>query len=123
MAKIIVVSASNVQLIAVEHLLKMVNHEVATYDSVYEMESNLKAENPDLILMDIVMSVKNGYQLCRQLKEDDRYMRIPIILCAEAQDVRETEKFWSKQMGANGFLQKPIKTEDLFKAVDRLLSR
>ena len=92
----------------------MLVHE--NYD-LYECFSGQKALafvhsiNPDLILLDILMPVVDGFEVCRQLKQDDRTKAIPIIMVT-ALDEKENRKK-AMELGADDFLNKPIDYMDL----------
>ena len=58
-------------------------------------------------------------QACRDLKNDDRTKNVPIVLCTSKGN--ESDKFWGQQQGANGYVTKPFKAEDLLAAVKRAL--
>lgn len=71
-----------------------------------------KAEQPDLILMDIVMPRLNGFQATRQIRKNESTAHIPIIIISGEQQA--TEQFWGKRVGANGFLTKPVNRGHFF---------
>jgi DNA-binding response OmpR family regulator len=78
-----------------------------------------KKEDPDLILMDIMMPKINGYQVCRLLKSDENYKHIPIIMLS-AKD-QESDKFWGKESGADDYVTKPFNVEKLFQKIQGYL--
>ena len=120
MSKIVVVDDSPAELQLIEHYLKSANHTVVSYPSSEKLEDKLVADQPDLIVMDIIMPGRNGFQACRDLKNDDRFKKIPIILCSSKG--QESDKFWGTQQGANGYVVKPFKPEDLLAAVKKVLN-
>ena len=80
-------------------------------------EALLKArrENPDLILLDIMLPKMNGYQVCRFLKSEEQHKHIPIImLTAKAQ---ESDKFWGMETGADDYVTKPFELEKLIQKI------
>lgn len=74
-----------------------------------------KRENPDLILLDIMMPKINGYQVCRQLKSDENYKHIPIIMLTAK--VQESDRFWGKESGADDYVTKPFEMEKLIQKI------
>lgn len=73
---------------------------------------------PDIILLDLMLPVLDGYQVLKLLKADKRYRHIPIVVItarAEAQDCA-----LAQECGANGFLVKPLKIEALFAQIHAL---
>lgn len=65
-----------------------------------------KHEQPDLILMDVVMPGINGFQATRTLNRDDTTRHIPVILCTTKNE--ETDKIWGMRQGAQDYVTKPI---------------
>ena len=103
----------------IESYLKAASHTVVSFPNTDKLEDKIAAEKPDLIVMDVVMPGRNGFQACRDLKNDDRFKGIPIVLCTSKG--QESDKFWGQQQGANGHVVKPFKSEDLLAAVKRAL--
>ena len=119
MSKIVVVDDSYAELQMIEGCLKGANHTVVSYPSSDKLEDKVAIEKPDLIVLDVVMPGRNGFQACRDLKNDDRCKNIPIILCTSKGN--ESDKFWGQQQGANGYIVKPFKAEELLSAVKKVM--
>jgi DNA-binding response OmpR family regulator len=119
MSKIVVVDDSYAELQVIEGVLKGANHTVVSFPNTEKLEDKVISEKPDLIVMDVVMPGRNGFQACRDLKNDDRTKSIPIILCTSKGN--ESDKFWGQQQGANAHIVKPFKGEELLAAVKRVL--
>ena len=119
MSKIMIVDDSYAELQLIEAYLKAAQHSVVSFSNTDRLEDKVAAEKPDLIVMDVVMPGRNGFQACRDLKNDDRFKGIPIVLCTSKGN--ESDKFWGQQQGANGHVVKPFKSEELLQAVKRAL--
>ena len=91
-----------------------------SYPSTEKLEEKLLIERPDAIVLDVVMPGRNGFQACRDLKADDRFKGIPVVLCTSKG--QESDKFWGQQQGANAYLVKPFKGEDLVATVKKVLN-
>lgn len=77
------------------------------------------AQNPDLILLDLMLPKVEGYKVCQQLKSDEKYKRIPIaILTARAS---EKEKKLGYECGAEAYIAKPFEPEELMDKIKELL--
>lgn len=120
MSKIVVVDDSNADMQLIASYLKTANHTVVSYNSAEKLEERLVIDRPDLILLDVVMPGRNGYQACRDLKNDDRFKQIPVVLCTSKN--QESDRFWGEQQGANGYVTKPFKAEELLAAVKKALA-
>jgi len=68
-------------------------------------------EPPDLILLDILMPVMDGYEVCRQLKTEEKTSHIPIIFLSALDDVRDKVKGF--QVGCVDFISKPFQPEEV----------
>lgn len=83
-----------------------------------------KEENPDLIILDVIMPVKDGFTAAEQLKKDPELSEIPIImLTSYAERKSETNIPVSKGMmlEAEDYVEKPVKPDELLKRVEALL--
>jgi len=77
---------------------------------------------PDLVLADIFMPVRNGYEVCEFLKQDSRYSHIPVVLLAGAFDPFDERE--AQRVGADGVLKKPFVPPDpLVALVKELLAK
>lgn len=82
------------------------------------LESAL-ALQPKLIILDVVMPRMNGYQTARALKQNPATAAIPILMVTTKQE--PADQFWSSQVGADGFLTKPVDIAELIKVVGSLV--
>ena len=77
-------------------------------------------ENPDLIVLDVILPKKNGFQVCRQLKASPETQKIKILmLTSKSQD---SDRFWGLKQGADKYMTKPFDDNDLAVNVAKLLS-
>ena len=76
-------------------------------------------ERPDLIVLDVILPKKNGFQVCRQLKTspDTQDIRI-LLLTSKSQD---SDRFWGLKQGADEYMTKPFEDEELLANVAKLL--
>jgi len=74
------------------------------------------SENPDVILLDIVMPVIDGLEVCRKLKQDDRISHIPVIMLTALKTDRRT-RVKALEAGAESFLAKPLDEVELIAQV------
>jgi len=79
---------------------------------------------PDLILLDLKMPRINGYHLFAQLKSDEKYKEIPIIIITGlTQDSEHDDEEWARRMDAEGFVTKPFDLEELARRIKELTSK
>jgi twitching motility two-component system response regulator PilH len=93
-------------------------YQVVTADSGEDAIVKAKTEQPDLILMDVVMPGLNGYQATRTITRDDATKHIPVIMCTSK--TAETDKIWGMRQGANDYLTKPIDSGQLLAKISQL---
>lgn len=119
MKKILIVDDSPAEVKLMQAVLDRAGYSsVATYDPM-RIEQMIDVERPNLILMDVVMPQRNGFQACRELKGHAEYSRIPVVLVSSKST--ESDKFWAKQQGADGYVTKPFTTEELLGTVQRFM--
>lgn len=75
------------------------------------------SQNPQLVILDIIMPVRSGFQVCKKLKEDDRYKKIPVFVLS-ALPVDQQKK---GAPGADAYMTKPYKARELLDTIDGLL--
>lgn len=70
---------------------------------------------PDLILLDVILPQKNGFQVCRQLKSSPETQKIKIILVTSKS--QDSDRFWGIKQGADGYLAKPYTESELHELI------
>ena len=78
------------------------------------------SEQPDVILMDVVMPGINGFQATRQITRADETSHIPVVIVSSKD--QDADKVWGQRQGACGYLTKPVDDRTLISAVNGLLS-
>jgi len=117
--RVMVVDDNPDNMMLMRDLLSSRGYEVIAAPHAEEAERHMRFDQPDLILLDVVMPGKSGYELCREIKEDPQTRLIPVVLITGLTD-RE-DKVRGIEAGADDFLNKPIFPEELFARVKSLL--
>ncbi|MEY4730337.1 MAG: hypothetical protein RL020_1495 [Pseudomonadota bacterium] len=109
--KILIVDDSETERAYLHEILAKKGFNVILAKSGEEGVEKSKTENPDLIIMDVIMPGLNGFQATRTITRDDATKHIPIIICTTKG--QETDKVWGMRQGAVEYMVKPIKEADL----------
>jgi two-component system, OmpR family, alkaline phosphatase synthesis response regulator PhoP len=80
-----------------------------------------RKENPDLILLDIMLPKLDGYKVCRLLKFDEQYKHTPILMMTAK--TQEKDKLMGKETGADEYITKPFDIDELLGKVKAYLSK
>jgi len=100
--------------------LQKVGIDVSVALSGEEALSKIQQNSPDLIVLDIVLPGRSGFEICRELKGSESTSQIPIILCSTKGT--EIDKFWGMKQGADAYILKPIDQEELVGKVKELIA-
>ncbi len=113
--KILIVDDDPALTVLVEKCLQKNGYEVtAVTEAVDGLEHAMK-KDPDLIILDVMMPIINGFNFCRLLKQDEDKKNIPIILLTARDQIKDIEI--GLEMGAEAYLVKPLNTVELLKTI------
>jgi twitching motility two-component system response regulator PilH len=104
MSTILVVDDSPTTLKLVSKALATAGHHIITASDGEEAVAKATSAHPDLVVLDVIMPHKNGYQVCRQLKNDP-----------------QADCLWGMHQGADAYLAKPFHEAELLATVARFL--
>ena len=116
--KVLVVDDSKTELVFLTDLLQKNGFSVKTAENAEDAMRRLEEEQPDLILMDIVMPGQNGFQLTRAIARNPQYASVPIIMCTSKN--QETDRVWGMRQGARDYIVKPIVAAELMAKISAL---
>jgi len=119
--KILIVDDSKAETRLMQAYLEQVGYWVVSETDATRLEERLDVERPSLILLDVVMPDRNGFQACRELKAQPAYADIPVVMVTSKST--ESDQFWGRQQGAEGYVVKPFTREQLIAEVNRVLNR
>jgi twitching motility two-component system response regulator PilH len=115
--KVLIVDDSPSQVKLIQGYLEHEGYRLVGINDPERVEEAIAIERPCVILLDVVMPKKNGFQVCRELKNHAEFNAIPVILVTSKNT--ESDKFWGQQQGADGYVTKPFTREELLRAVRR----
>ena len=102
-----------------EHHIPSRRHEVLTAVDGEEALRRVAEDKPPLVLLDIILPKRNGYQVLRELKSGDRSKGPKVILVSSKN--QESDQHWGLKQGADDYVTKPFQEKTLLDAVTRHL--
>ncbi|MGH8383690.1 twitching motility response regulator PilH [Pseudomonas sp.] len=119
MARVLIVDDSPTEMYKLTGMLEKHGHQVLKAENGADGVALARQEQPDAVLMDIVMPGVNGFQATRQLSKTPETAHIPVIIVTTKD--QETDKVWGKRQGASDYLTKPVDEETLIKVLNGVL--
>lgn len=117
--KILIVDDEPNIVTALEYLLQKSGYEVLLAQDGEAALAQVEQHVPDLLLLDVMMSVKSGYEVCQRMRERADWQHIKIIMLSAKG--REAEVNKGLSMGADFYVTKPFSNKDLVAKIDELL--
>lgn len=116
--KVLVVDDSQAEIRLMQSMLQQGGFYTVGISDPTKIEETIEEERPNVILLDVVMPQRNGFQVCRDLKSHEPYSKIPVILVTSK--TAPSDRYWGEQQGANGYVAKPFTPDELISAIKRL---
>ncbi len=117
--KVLIVDDEPNILLSVEFLMQREGHEVVTARDGQEAVELLAAAKPDLMILDVMMPRKNGFEVCSEVRADPAFADMPILMLTAKG--REAEVKKGESLGADAYITKPFSTHELVAKVQALL--
>ncbi len=119
MAKVMVVDDSYSEIQMMESLLKGAGFQVVTLSDPAQAEARVAAEKPDVLLLDVVMPKRNGYEVLRALRRQDDTKGVPVVMVTSKD--QESDRAWGLRQGASEYVTKPFTGDQLLGAVRKVV--
>ena len=104
---------------AVKLQLEASNFEVVTVSDGQQALDKARKEKPDLIILDVMLPKLDGYKVCRMLKFDEKYKKIPIILFTAR--IQKSDEELGFAVGADAYITKPFESQIFITKINELL--
>lgn len=111
MTKILMVDDDKLVTDLLEKLLKADGYQTVTVNDSSQAIEVAKTENPDLVLLDLMMPQPDGFRVCRMLREIPQFKKLPIIIVTALDD--SDSRAVAFGAGANDYLTKPFHPDEL----------
>ncbi len=118
--KILIVDDEPNIVISLEFLMQQSGYEVAIARDGEEALAQMASFQPDLVLLDVMLPLRNGFEVCQKIRENSLWNRVKVVMLSAKG--REIEVSKGLTLGADAYITKPFSTKDLIAQVQRLLS-
>ena len=119
MARILIIDDSPTDRTVIAAWLQKAGHTVLEAENADAGIALALQQKPDLVLMDVIMPGKNGFEATRSLRRDPQTGKIPVVIISSKS--QPTDLAWGKRQGASDYLPKPFSSTRLHEVVDRVL--
>jgi twitching motility two-component system response regulator PilH len=116
---ILLVDDSPTQVRTLQSALQGHGYQLETAADGEEALAKVLIQRPDMVLLDVVLPKKNGFQVCRQLKTAPETRGTKVIMVTSK--THASDRFWGLRQGADEFVTKPVNPEELLELVARHL--
>jgi CheY-like chemotaxis protein len=117
--KILIVDDSLAEIKFMQAVLEQAGYWAVALMDPMQLEMTIDVERPGMILMDVVMPQRNGFQACRELKNNPEYSGIPVVLVTSKDG--DSDRYWAQMQGADGYVVKPFTRDQLLDEVQKFM--
>lgn len=118
--KILIADDEQNIVISVEFLMRREGYEVLVAGDGEAALERIRSEKPDLVLLDVMMPKKNGFDVCQEVRADPAFSATRILMLTARG--RDTEVAKGLALGADAYMTKPFSTKELVDKVRELLA-
>ncbi len=122
-SKILIIDDEEELVELTQHLLNNAGYQVITGTSGDDTITLAQQHSPQLIILDLILQRKNGFEICHELKSDPKTQSILILITTGQILSKETLQQYAELKKPDDILQKPFEIEDLLTKVKNLLNR
>src|SRR5215472_16405537 len=115
--RVLVVDDIAVNVILLAERLKLASYQVVTAMSGEEALRIIRQSPPDIVLLDVMMPGMSGYEVCQQIRREEKSARLPVVMVTALD--RDSDRQIGLEAGADEFLTKPVEDDALFPAIQR----
>ncbi len=121
MSTILVVEDGLTDMEIISRYLQQAGYSVVCATSSEEAQVKIDINKPDVILLDVILPGKSGYEICRELQNNPITSQIPVVFCSTKNS--EVDKIWGNMLGAKAYLSKPVDREELEITLKQLINK
>jgi len=117
--KILIVDDEETILLVFKTHLNAAGYDVVTASSGKAGLAAMERESPDLVLLDVMMPEMNGFAVCRAIRENPAWKKVPVLMITGLHG--DTDALEGRQSGATDFMTKPVDYNDLTKRITKFI--
>jgi twitching motility two-component system response regulator PilH len=116
MKTVLVVEDGRAEQQLISSLLSRSGFEVVLQENAEDAWQWLATNNlPNLIVLDVIMPGQSGLDLCRNIRDQEKFNQVPIVFCTSKS--QEFDRFWALRQGGNAYLTKPFAPKELLDTI------
>jgi two-component system, OmpR family, alkaline phosphatase synthesis response regulator PhoP len=119
-ARILIADDEENIVISLEYLMKREGFEVSVAQDGEQAVAMIRSERPDLVLLDVMMPKKSGFEVCQEIRADPDLKSVRILMLTAKG--RETEVAKGMALGADCYITKPFSTKELVERIRSMLA-
>ena len=121
MKKVLVVEDDPLNVQVMSHFLRAHGYEIVVARTGTEGIEAFEAQHPDLVIVDVQLPRKNGFEVCFEVKRTEAGRRTPVLLMSAVYTDKEHARRYSTELHADGYLVKPFAMHGLLRQVQELI--
>lgn len=116
---VLIVDDSTTQQFLVKQALEGQGYDIMIANNGLEALEKVSSTKPDLVILDVVMPGKDGFQVCREIRQTPELKDTRVILLSAKN--QQVDQYWGKKQGADEYLTKPCSADHLLSVVKKLI--
>ncbi|NET02797.1 MAG: response regulator [Sphaerospermopsis sp. SIO1G2] len=121
MSTVLVVEDGLTDMEIISRYIQQAGYSVISATSSDEAQEKIVKNKPDIILLDVILPGKSGYEICRELQNNPNTSQIPVVFCSTKHT--DVDKMWGNMLGAKAYLSKPVVKEELEAILQKLITK
>lgn len=119
MSKVLVVDDVPTELEIISRILQEAGIDVMRAEDGEEAIALIQESPPDLVVLDVIMPRMNGFEVIREIRENEKTKNLPVVFCTQKNT--NIDQAWGMELGADAYLGKPFDANQLLSIIKRLL--
>ena len=120
-SKIMIVEDCPIHMQMISNILESERYDLVKATDGEEALKLALMEPPDLVVLDVILPKRNGFQICRHLKTTPETLHTKVILLTSKN--QESDRFWGFKQGADDYITKPFEPAHLLASIRQLLKK